>query len=111
MSDVFDCDSDIDVCVCVFCGKPFYMPVRKSRWVFLCVSCVCVCRVHDCEYVRAVPSVMALLETQCECSVVSVIVWCVCMCVFGNPTVHACKERSMGVCVCVLYMCVSGPRL
>ena len=43
------------VCVCV-CGKPFCMPVRKSRWVFLCVSCVCVSRDNVFGYVRAVPS-------------------------------------------------------
>ena len=47
----------VRVCaVCVFCGKPLYMPVRKSRCVFVCVSRVCVCRDHVCVYIRAIPS-------------------------------------------------------
>ena len=46
----------VSVCVCV-CGKTLCMPVRISRWMFVRVSCVCVCRDHICEYFRAVPSV------------------------------------------------------
>ena len=44
------------VCVCVL-RETICMPVRKSRWVFVCVSSVCVFRDHVCEYVRSVPSV------------------------------------------------------
>ena len=52
-----ECDSVcVSVCVCVFGGTPQCMLLRKSRWVFVCVSCVCVCRDHVCEYVVAVPS-------------------------------------------------------
>ena len=45
------------VCVCVCLRETICMPVRKSRWVFVCVSSVCVFRDHVCEYVRSVPSV------------------------------------------------------
>ena len=54
------CVVSVTVCVCVsVCvfRTPLCMPLRKSRWVFGCVSCVCVCRDHVFEYVRAVRSV------------------------------------------------------
>ena len=78
------CVVSVTVCVCVR-GKPLCMPVRKSRWVFVCVSCVCVCRENVCEYVRAVPSVDGSAEAQCAYCAVSVTV-CVCVCVcLGKP--------------------------
>ena len=88
------------------------MPVRKSRWVFVCVSPVCVFRDHVCEYVRSVPSVDGSAGDPvrvlcCECDSVCVSV-CVCL---GDPTVYASKKKSMGVSVCFLCMCVSGPRM
>ena len=74
------------MCVCL--GTPLCVPVRKSLCVFVCFSCVCVCRDHACESVRAVPTVDSLPETQCECCAVSVIVF-VCVCVFaGNQCVY-----------------------
>ena len=51
------CVVSVTVCVCVFGGTPLCLPVRKCRWVFVCVSCVSVFREHVCECVRAVPSV------------------------------------------------------
>ena len=77
----------VRVCVCV-CRKPVCMPIRKIRWVFVCVSSVCVCRDHICEYVRAVPSVDGSAGDPvrvlcCECDSVCVSV-CVCVCL-GEP--------------------------
>ena len=75
----------VHVCVCVFAGTTVYA-CKKNRWVFVCVSCVCVCRDHISEYVGAVPTVDGLPETQCECCAVSVIVFFfVCVCVCGKP--------------------------
>ena len=45
----------VSVCVCF--GNTTVSACKKSRWVFVCVSCVCVFRDHVCECVRAVPSV------------------------------------------------------
>ena len=47
---------------------------------------------------------MALLDTHCECCVVSVIV-CVRVCL-RETIVYACKKMSMGVCVFLVYVCV-----
>ena len=52
---------------------------------------------------------MAMPGTQCECSVVSVIVCVLCVCLW-EAIVYACKKMSMGVSVCFLCMCVSGQR-
>ena len=37
---------------------------KKSKGVFVCF--LCVCQDNVCDYVRAVPSVDGLPETQCE---------------------------------------------
>ena len=93
------------VCLCVF-QNPLCTPVRKIQWVFVCVSCVCVCRENVCEYVRAVPSVDGSAEAQCECCVASVTVCVyVCVCVFsGNHCV--CLYEKVDGCICVFLRIV-----
>ena len=97
------------MCVCVFWGTPLCLPVRKVD------GCLCVFLVYVCfgtTYVSVSGQfqvLMALLQTQCECCVVSVTV---CVCVLGNTTVSAClKSRWMFVnvscvCVCRAHICV-----
>ena len=33
---------------------------------------------------------------------------CVCVCVLVRPIVHACELKTIGVCVCLLCVCVVG---
>ena len=75
------CVVSVIVCVCVcVCPKPLCIPLRKSRWVFLCVSFVYVCRDTFVSMFGHFQMLIVPLETQRECCAVSVTV-CVCVCV------------------------------
>ena len=84
--------------------------LRKSRWVYSCVSCVYVFRDLVFDYVMAVQVLMSMPRIHCECSFMSVTVVCVCVCL-REMIVYDCNKKSMGVCVCFLCMCVSEQRL
>ena len=44
-------------------------------------------------------------ETLCERYVCVCVCVCECVCVCVRPNVYACQKNSMGVCVCLLFMC------
>ena len=77
------------VCVSVFGGSPLCMPVRKSGWVFVCVPLYVCVGTTFVSMLGQCQVLMALLETQCECCVVSVTMYvcvCVCVCVCVKPS-------------------------
>ena len=81
------------------------MPVRKSRWVYVCLfCCACVVGTTCVSMLGRFQVLMALPEPSCECCVVSVRVCvCVCECLHSQLCLPVC-----GVLVCGLSARVGG---